>query len=409
MLSLIRGYAEVVPTAEQSVQIADSNLNTIGGVVINPLSNLDQGIGKAETLYVSLVGPAAITLGGYLTRLVPGQIFIVPPGSPVWITSKTSGHKFTSYFGQEYAVQYPPTVVPGQPGSGVGADGTGKPFPTSEPSGLTSVLRSYLYQEYSDDDDLQGFVQAQNQCQQNYVDTFNALNLPIYTGPIVASALLDWVGAGLYGMPRPSVGTGIPVQIGPLNTWGPAMLPAINEIIQVSQGNVVVTNDDFYRRILIWHFFKGDGKYFNSEWMKRRIWRFLYCSEGQNSDWSWDPAIDGPHPTGEADSDDAFIAAKYQISLSIGVDRNVTIRFVLGNRTVTGGAIPNLFGPNGFGPNWGANTLAPANGYVLITPNDIESVYEKLPPLPYMANFKLALESGVLETPYQFNFTCTIG
>jgi hypothetical protein len=407
MKSLIRGYAEVVKLAGQSVLVADGNLNKEGGYIINPLRYLDQEIDSSESLYVDLIGPASLIQEGTTVRLVPGQMFIIPGGSSVWVTSNTSGHRFTALFQRDYQVQYPPTIVPGQPGSGVGVGGVGKPFPTYSPSGLTKVIPSYLYQEYSDDDDLQEFVEAQNTIQQDYVDTFNAINLPIYTGPIVAGALLDWVGRGLYGMPRPSIGAGLPVQRGPLNTWAPAQLPAINELIQVSVGNVVVTNDDLYRRIITWHFFKGSTKYFSARWLKRRIWRFLYGQDGTNPDYAWSPET-GNKPV-PADSNDAFIAGTYQISISIGVDRNVTIRFVLGNRTITGGAMLNCFGPNGFGPNLGANTEAPPNGYKVITLNDVESVYSKLPPLPYMSTFKMALESGVLETPYQFNFTCTIG
>jgi hypothetical protein len=181
---------------------------------------------------------------------------------------------------------------------------------------------------------------------------------------------------------------------------------ALNMLVQLSVGIVVVTNDDLYRRILTWHFFKGDGNYFSTRFMKRRVWRFLYGYNGVNPDYAWDN-VEGPRPV-PADPDDAFIADTEQISLSIGVNRNVTIRFVLGKRTVTGGALLNLFGPNGFGPSWGANTAAPLK-YTVITLNDVKSVYTKYNPLPYMSTFKAALESGVLETPYQFNFTCTIG
>jgi hypothetical protein len=205
-------------------------------------------------------------------------------------------------------------------------------------------------------------------------------------------------------MSRPSIGTGLPVQVGPLNTWAlndglvlassnpTDNIPPINGILQISLGNVVVTNDDLYRRILTWHFLKGDGNYFSTEFLKRRVWRFLYGTDGKT-----------PDPLGPVS-----IADTQQISVSLGANRNVTIRFVLGDRTVTGGSILNLFGPNGFGPSWKADTLAPSQ-YVDIQLNEIESVYVPYPPLPYMSTFKAALDSGVLETPYQFNFTCTIG
>src|SRR4029077_5947262 len=105
---------------------------------------------------------------------------------------------------------------------------------------------------------------------------FNSLNLPIYPGPLVSKLLLDWVGQGVYGMPRPAIGTGLPLQIGALNTWAcnwkpwdtpPVAYPvALNMIDQLTVGEVVLTSDDLYRRILTWHFYKGDGNYCSVAW-----------------------------------------------------------------------------------------------------------------------------------------------
>jgi hypothetical protein len=127
--------------------------------------------------------------------------------------------------------------------------------------------------------------------------------------------------------------------------------------------------------------------------MKRRIWRFLYGVNGTS------PEV---VPPGTGDSS---IADTEQISLSIGVNRNITIRFILGHRTVTGGALLNMFGPNGFGP---ASGVSPPE-YVDIQLNDLDTTYKPYLPLPYMTIFKEALDSGVLEVPYQYNFTCHIG
>jgi hypothetical protein len=110
-----------------------------------------------------------------------------------------------------------------------------------------------------------------------------------------------------------------------------------------------------------------------------------------------------------------------QISVSIGVDQNVTVRFILGKRKVIGGAMLNAFGCNGFQPatakvppwNIGSDTVpfVPGTNYSArgITPNYLDTSYTPLPPLPYMSEFKHALESGVLEFPFQFNFTGQIG
>lgn len=387
-----------------SVIVNDGTLGKLGGVIINPLTAIDQGVLIAESLWVNLLGNAGLSAVNGTVEILPGQKFLVPPGAKVWATAASAGHEFSAYFSSTYTVPYPPGPVPGIIGSAFG----GPIFPPPGVTGLTTVIPSYLYQEYSDDDDLQGFVAAQNNMQQNFVDTFNALNLPIYPGPIVAGKLLDWVGEGLYGMSRPAIGTVEPVIMGPLNTYGPnwlfplwdpvppstAITFGVNEIEVLSLDNIVITNDDLYRRILTWHFYKGDGNYFGVRWLKRRIWRFLFGVNGTAPELV-------PPGTG-----DTSIADTEQISVSIGVDRNVTIRFVLGKRTVTGGAMCNMFGCNGFGIN---RSIPLAPFYPEVQLNDLETTYVPYPPLPFMTIFKEALDEGVLEVPYQFSFTCHVG
>jgi hypothetical protein len=383
--------------------VSDGDIGSLGGEIKNPVQAEDQGLQIAESLWVNLLGNAALAAVNGSVELFPGQSFLVPPGAKIWATAASDGHKFTAYFLSSYSVPYPPEPVPGIIGSAFG----GPIFPPSDVTGLTTVIPSYLYQEYSDDDDLQGFVAAQNDMQQNFVDTFNALNLPIYPGPLVAGKLLDWVGQGLYGMARPALSSGLPILMGPLNTYGPnwwfpmwdAVPPStsitfgLNEIEMLSPQDVVVTDDDLYRRILTWHFYKGDGNYFNIRFLKRRVWRFLFGMNGTAPE---------SIPPGTGDSS---IADTEQISVTLGVHRNITIRFVLGHRTVTGGAMPNDFGCNGFGPAFGVSPPA----YAPVPLNDLETTYVAYPPLPFMSIFKEALDSGVLEVPYQFHFTCQIG
>jgi len=538
MVRLVPGFVTEVATGGASVKVADPTIGLKGGIIINPLNAYDQGLysGSAESLFINLLGDAQpnLSLPGTV-ELIPGQWFLVPPNSSVWVSAATSGHKFTAFFSSTFKVQYPPEVVPGQPtgpitgGSNevaIAAEPGSVPFPPPDVTGLTGVIPSYLYQQYTDDDDLQGFVWAQNTKQQDFVDTFNALNLPIYTGPIVSDKLLDWVARGLYGMSRPALGSGYFNLFGPLNTWGCNWIApmwfqydasmevefGLNEIGLYGPFTVYITDDDTFRRILTWHFFKADYNYCSLRFMKRRIWRFLYCNDGKSTDYAWDPILGVEHPSHFADADDAFIADTQQISLLFGPNRNCTIRFVLNDRTVNlpaGGAMCNGFGPNGFEPAWGisppwdigvdpapssgganwqlelidgfgnssgtptlvvnnvtggsivlnspvygpgvpvgtylisqisgtpggagsyetnvATTLSAAplkfetgkyvkigGGGALKAPggiylNHLETSYKKLPPLPFMYIFKQALDLGVLEVPYQFNFTCTIG
>ena len=154
-------------------------------------------------------------------------------------------------------------------------------FPPSGPVTMTRVIPSYLYEQYDDDPDLQAFVQAFNGLGQSYIDTINGLNLPIYTAPNITGALLDWVAQGLYGMQRPYINSGSINFIGAINTYAlnyPKL--AINGDLDVNNIVSTLVSDDIFKRILTWHFYKGDGKVFNLQWLKRRIMRFLLGADG---------------------------------------------------------------------------------------------------------------------------------
>jgi hypothetical protein len=147
---------------------------------------------------------------------------------------------------------------------------------------LTKIIPAYLYQEYNDDPDLQALIDAWNAMAQEYVDWFNQVGLPIYTGQnsLVFGPLLDWVAAGLYGFNRPVLPFGLTSTDGLFNSL------LFNEIpfnqSNVSSADSFVTNDDTFRRVITWHFFKGDGKQFTIRWLKRRIARFLFGANGIN-------------------------------------------------------------------------------------------------------------------------------
>ena len=44
------------------------------------------------------------------------------------------------------------------------------------------------------------------------------------------------------------------------------------------------TNDDIYRRVITWNFYKGDGFVFSMQWFKRRVFRFLNGPNGISPD-----------------------------------------------------------------------------------------------------------------------------
>lgn len=363
---LIAGLASVIDTGGTAVFIANEDIAYGGGLVTNPQNAIDQGIDNSESIFVSLISAPGLKTGVGVTAVAPGQTFIVPPGSKVWVNAPTSGHRFTAIF-RTVATTWPATPVPGN-------------FPPTDVTGLKSVIYAYLYQQYSDDDDLQAFIAALNSMQQDYVDTFNALNLPIYTQPLIAGLLLDWVANGIYGFSRPITYARRLLSIGPMNTWTPNQKVPINTKHNPPPTDVVIVDDDFYKRALTWHYQKGDGRYFNVRWLKRRVMRFLVGANG------YSPHIDDTS----------------RVSITFGPNNECTIRLVNYERRVVGGALPNRFGPNG-------TNAPPANRFGIVPLNSIVSVIVNYTPLPYQSQLQQAISTGVLELPFQFKFIVIIG
>ena len=125
---------------------------------------------------------------------------------------------------------------------------------------------------------IQSFFTAYNNTSQTYLDNINQLNLPNYTELI--APLLDWVGLSLYGIERPSLGAGTTS-----NTLAVYNSVSYNtspySYTTFSEGSTIyVVNDDYYKRIITWNFYKGDGFQYSTNWLKRRVKRFLYGVNG---------------------------------------------------------------------------------------------------------------------------------
>lgn len=144
-------------------------------------------------------------------------------------------------------------------------------------------LPAYLYQQYSFDpttDDLQAFFTAYNNSSQTNLDTINNLNLPIYTNPIITGVLLDWVALGIYGVQRPALSAGS--GFSPLGVYDtvPLDTTAYTQNISSSPATFYTVTDDYFKRILTWNFYKGDGFQYTTNWLKRRVQRFIYGVNG---------------------------------------------------------------------------------------------------------------------------------
>lgn len=225
---------------------------------------------------------------------------------------------------------------------------------------LTNVIPSYLYLQYSDDEDLQAFVRAYNNLAQKYIDFFNTVILPVYTSDEINGDLLDWVSMGVYGIMRPTIGSFfINPFLGPFNTAMFNTMP-FNGYSDITP---VTLSDDVFKRIITWHFYKGDGKVFNIIWLKRRIERFLFGKNGTD-----------------------FNGATYRISVSFIDVRTVIIRIINVIIRATSGALFNRFGFN--------TTKLGAFGFSA----------QLLPKIQMADVLKVAIDAKVLELPFQFDY-----
>ena len=144
---------------------------------------------------------------------------------------------------------------------------------------LPNVIPAYVYDQYSDDENVQGFFEVLNAMAQGYLDWFNQTPLPLYTNPNINGPLLDWVGNSLYNIPRPVISDVQQVVKGALATVPLTALPIAG--FQISEsGTSAIATDDIYKRVLTWFMYRGDGMQMSVEWLRRRVARFLYGTNG---------------------------------------------------------------------------------------------------------------------------------
>ena len=146
---------------------------------------------------------------------------------------------------------------------------------------LQAIIPSYLYEEYSDDADLQAFVASFNALAQGYLDWFNNTPLALYTSPNISGQLLDWIGQGIYGISRPVIASLTTRTLGALNSL-PLNARPMNSLTHLRSGTAEEASDDLYKRLLTWILYKGDGMQVSIPWLRRRIARFLFGANGQD-------------------------------------------------------------------------------------------------------------------------------
>lgn len=144
---------------------------------------------------------------------------------------------------------------------------------------LQQCISSYLYWEFSDDDNLQAFVGSQNALSQGYLDWFNQTPLALYISPNINGPLLDWIANGIYGISRPVLATQSTLIIAGYNSTAYNTM-AYDDLDYSESGMAVQASDDIYKRVMTWDLYRGDGQVFTLGWLKNRINRFLNGANG---------------------------------------------------------------------------------------------------------------------------------
>lgn len=146
---------------------------------------------------------------------------------------------------------------------------------------LQTIIKAYLYLEYSDDADLQAFFRAYNSLAQEYLDWFNDTPLGVYTSPYIFGPLLDWIAQGIYGVSRPVISTQSTSFVAGATAF-PITFASITGYKYTQSGTAQVASDDIFKRALTWILYRGDGMQMSIFWMQKRVARFLYGQGGND-------------------------------------------------------------------------------------------------------------------------------
>ena len=231
---------------------------------------------------------------------------------------------------------------------------------------LEDIIKSYLYTQYNDDDDLQAFVSAYNSMAQEIYSWMVNANLPIFVGFYNSGDHLKWLARGIYGVKPPVLVSGKQTIYGSYNAVMFNQLP-FNGRQVVDQSEQVVVSDDLFKRIMTWNFYKGDGFHFTIPWLKRRIMRFL---------------------TG-ADGVDVINDQRWSVSVLFS-GSGVSISIVKGYRKLTDSSLYNSFTFNSRVFNQKTSVLIKSTNH------------------EYASLFKQAFDSGLLHMPFYQPVSVTI-
>lgn len=145
---------------------------------------------------------------------------------------------------------------------------------------IDKIIPCYPFVQYNDDPNVVAFFSSYNKMAQEYLEAFNNLALPHWPSEVINSYLLDWIAEGIYGQKRPylKISEGS-VAKGTYNSVEYNTVPYAR-LKNYRPGQTQYLPDEYFKRILTWNFYKGDGFQFSIPWLKRRIARFIHGKAG---------------------------------------------------------------------------------------------------------------------------------
>ena len=144
---------------------------------------------------------------------------------------------------------------------------------------LQTTIPAYAYQEYIDDLNVVAFFDSYTNLSQGYLDWSNSTPLSVWSNPNISGPLLDWIGQGIYGIKRPVFSSLVRRFRAGLNSR-PLNTQALNSGKLFESGTATQATDDYYRRVLTWWLYVGNGRQFNVEVLRLKVARFIYGVDG---------------------------------------------------------------------------------------------------------------------------------
>ena len=144
---------------------------------------------------------------------------------------------------------------------------------------LQTTIPAVAYQEYIDDLNVVAFFDSYTAISQGYLNYSNSTPLSVWSNANISGPLLDWIGQGIYGISRPVFSSLVRRFRAGLNSR-PLNTQALNSGKLFQSGTATQATDDYYRRVLTWWLYVGNGRNFNVEILRLKVARFIYGVDG---------------------------------------------------------------------------------------------------------------------------------